>query len=322
MRYLVTGGAGFIGSALVRRLIQDGHEVAVLDHFSSGRLDRLPELHESGSAHQGDIRDIRALAAAAEGCDAVVHLAFPQARDGDPREIMEIAALGMLNVLSVCESQHIRELLLMSSPEAYAASLQIPVSETVPLLVPNPLDPHYTYGAGKITCEMLAIAWQHSGVLGRLQIVRPHNIIGPDMGSTHVVPQFALRMNELVRVESPGGVIPFVVNGSGVQRRSFCFIDDCIDQLRLIQLAGNVCGTEIYHVGTMDEHSIEEVALTVADCYDRTIKLIPTGMAGGPEGLAWRRSPDTAKVQALGSPAPVSFTEAVRATVGWYQKHG
>lgn len=317
MRYLVTGGAGFIGAALVRRLIQDGHDVAVLDHFSSDRLEQLP-----ADAHPGDIRDIRAVARAAQGCQAVVHLAFPQARDADPRQIMEVATLGMLNVLSVCESGGVGELMLVSSPEAYASSLQIPVSETVPLSIPNPLDPHYIYGAGKITCEMMAIAWQRSGALGRLQIVRPHNVIGPDMGTAHVVPQFAMRMNELVRVEPLGGVIPFVIHGSGVQRRSFCFIDDCVDQLRLIQLAGNVRGTEIYHVGTMDEHSIEEVALTVADCYGRTIKLIPAGMTGDPEGLAWRRSPDTAKVQALGSPTPVSFTEAVRATVEWYRSHG
>lgn len=327
MRYLVTGGAGFIGSALVRRLIQDGHEVSVLDHFSSGRPGRLPEQPGVVSrwAHRGDIRDIRDVAGAAEGCNAVIHLAFPQGRDGDPREVMEVAALGMLNVLSVCESRGIGELMVVSSPEAYAESLQVPVSETIPLLIPDPLDPYYIYGAGKVTCEMLAIAWQHSGILERLQIVRPHNVIGPDMGTAHVVPQFALRMNELVRLEPHDAVIPFAIRGTGLDRRSFCYIDDCVDQLRLIQLAGNVRGTEIYHVGTMDEHSIEEVALTVASCYGpdgRTIKLIPTGMTGAPEGLAQRRFPDTAKVQALGSPIPLSFTEAVRATVRWYQDHG
>ncbi len=63
-------------------------------------------------------------------------------------------------------------------------------------MVPDPLNPRYSYGGGKIACELMAIAWARAGVLDRLIIVRPHNIIGPDMGREHVIPEFAIRMNQ------------------------------------------------------------------------------------------------------------------------------
>jgi nucleoside-diphosphate-sugar epimerase len=316
MRYLVTGGAGFIGSAYIRKLIEDGHQVTVLDDFSRGRLERLPLTVGVGSVHHGDVRDAGTVLKVARGCDAIVHLAYVQGTQtfySEPREVLDVALRGMQSVLAACEAENIGELMLLSSSEAYQVATTVPTPETVPLTVPDVLNPRYSYGGGKIACELMAVAAHKSGMLERLQIVRPHNIIGPDMGWEHVVPEFAKRMNKLAKL--PDDPIAFPIQGSGQETRSFCFIDDCVEQLRLVQAKGNPSGAEIYHIGVEDERSIADVAEAVAACYLRNIKIVPGRL---PEGSPPRRCPDTAKVRALGFGDPVPFAKAIECTVAWY----
>ena len=153
MRYLVTGGAGFIGSALVRRLVADGHEVRVLDDFSRGQDRRL-----SGVACEtvrGDVRDPAAVSAAVQGCDRVAHLAYLQGTQtfyAEPRQVLDVALRGMLNVLSACERWGVGDLLLVSSSEAYQVAPWAPTAEDVPCSVPDVLNPRYSYGGGKLAC--------------------------------------------------------------------------------------------------------------------------------------------------------------------------
>ena len=317
MRILVTGGAGFIGSALVRRLAGDGHEVRVLDDFSRGQPSRLDGLKVA--VVHGDIRNRGPVARAVAGCEAVFHLAAVNGTASfyeQPRRVLDTAIVGTMNVLGACELYGVRDLLLMSSSEAHQAA-QVPTPETVPLTVPDPLNPRYSYGGGKIAAEILAGACAAERVLDRLIIVRPHNCIGPDMGTGHVIPQFALRMNELTR-EHPAGVIPFPIQGSGQETRSFCYIADCIEQLALL-LAKAPDGAHVYHAGTMDERTVAETAHAVADCYGRAIEVVPGPLQPGSPA---RRCPDTGKVEALGYKPSVPFAEAVGRTVAWYQAHG
>jgi len=191
--------------------------------------------------------------------------------------------------------------------------------ETVPLVVPDPLNPRYSYGGGKITSELMSVAWQRTGILDRLIIVRPHNITGPDMGTRHVVPEFCQRMNRLCQI-SPEGTIPFPIQGDGTETRSFCWIGDCIDQFALL-LTRAPRGAEIYHAGYMDERTIESVAREVARVYGRTIKVVP-GVR--PAGSPLRRLPDTGKIEALyGAPLQhVPFAEIITRTAGWYRDNG
>ena len=318
MRYLVTGGAGFIGSALTRRLLADGHQVTVLDDLSRGRLDRLRGL--ACETVGGDIRDLGVVVTAMQGCDSVIHLAYLQGTQtfyAEPRQVLDVALRGMLNVLAACEATGCAEMLLVSSSEAYQVASIVPTPESIPLTVPDPLNPRYSYGGGKIACEIMANAWARTGVLDRLIIARPHNVIGPDMGREHVVPEFCLRMNKLAAEYADGVVVPFPIQGSGEETRSFCYVDDCVEQLcLLLEQAGPV---GVYHVGTMDERTIGDVALEVAACYGREIKVVPGTL---PKGSPPRRLPDTRKVEALGYRPQVGFSEAVRRTVEWYQADG
>ena len=279
MRYLVTGGAGFLGSALVRRLVSSGHETVVLDDFSRGKPDRL-----RGTGCEiisGDIRDPEIVAHAMHGCQSVVHMAYLQGTQtfySEPRQVLDVAVRGMLNVLSACEQTGCGEMLLISSSEAYQVASVVPTPETIPLTVPDVLNPRYSYGGGKIACEIMALAWARTGVLDRLVIARPHNVYGPDMGREHVIPEFCIRMNAQVD-KHPEGIIPFRIQGSGQETRSFCYIDDCIDQLTLLLNRGEPMN--VYHVGTMDEKTIADVAHGVAACYGREVKVVPGTLPQG-----------------------------------------
>jgi len=316
MRYLVTGGAGFIGSALTRALVAAGHETVVLDDFSRGRPERLSGVH--ATVVHADIRDAAAVAVAAHGCDSVIHLAYLQGTQtfyAEPRQVLDVAVRGMSAVLAACESAGIAELLLVSSSEVYQ-SAPVPTPETVPLSVPDPLNPRYSYGGGKIACELMALAWQRAGVLDRVLIARPHNIIGPDMGREHVVPEFALRMNTARRLAPPDTVLDFRIQGTGEETRSFCHIDDCVAQFVLLLDRGK---PGVYHLGTSDERTIAAVAHAVAGCYGWEIKVIPGAL---PTGSPLRRLPDLSKITALGYRPRVGFHEAISSTVRWYQAHG
>ena len=318
MRYLITGGAGFIGSALTQYLVQAGHQVRVLDNMSRGRRDRLAGIR--CEVITADIRDPVAVAGAVHGCDAVVHLAYLQGTQtfyAEPRQVLDVGLRGMLNVLDACQAAGVGDLLLVSSSEAYQVATQVPTPETVPLSVPDPLNPRYSYGGGKLACELMALAWQRSGVLDRVVIARPHNIYGPDMGREHVIPEFCLRMNRLVAGQ-PEGVIEFPIQGTGSETRSFCWIGDCVDQLGLLLRPATPGG--IYHVGAMDEMAIADVAHEIAHQYGRQVKVVPGTL---PKGSPPRRLPDLAKISRLagGALASTSFHAGIAPAVAWYRSH-
>lgn len=326
MKYLVTGGAGFIGSALVKSLLKDGHQVVVLDDFSRGRINRLDGT--SARLLGGDIRDPYLVKRAMQGCDAVIHLAYLQGTQtfySEPRQVLDVALRGILNVLDACETTGCSDLLLVSSSEAYQVAPVVPTPENIPLTVPDVLNPRYSYGGGKIASEIAALAWQRTGVLDRLIIARPHNIIGPDMGREHVVPEFAIRMNRLT-AEQPTGLIDFPIQGSGLETRSFCYIDDCVDQLSLL-LDKAPQGAEVYHVGVEVEKTISQVAAEVAHSYGRAIQIMPGKL---PQGSPPRRLPDTRKIRMLAAvddeipplTGSVPFEHAIAKTVRWYRDNG
>jgi dTDP-glucose 4,6-dehydratase/UDP-glucose 4-epimerase len=277
----------------------------------------------------GDVRDPAAVLHAAQGAESIIHLAYMQGTQtfySEPRQVLDVALRGIVNVLEACRATGCRELVLVSSSEAYETPPVWPTPENVPLVVPDPLNPRYSYGGGKIASELAALAWQRTGILDRLIIVRPHNIYGPDMGTHHVIPEFCQRLNELTarpennRLSDTAEPIVFPIQGSGHETRSFCWIDDCIDQFMLL-LDRSPAGAEIYHMGTMDEHTVADVAYRLAECYGREIKIEPGIL---PKGSPSRRLPDIGKLMRLGYDGPkVPFDEGLARAAAWYREnHG
>jgi nucleoside-diphosphate-sugar epimerase len=304
-RHLITGGAGFVGSALARRLTEEGHEVTVLDRFSRGKSERIPNVART---IQGDIRDIVRVRQAILGQDCVWHLAYVQGTQtfyADPKDVIDVALRGIMNVLESCKYQQ-PDLFLVSSSEVYQNPPGFPTDETVPLSVPDVTNPRYSYGGGKIACEIATLAY--SELLKRAVIVRPHNIYGPDMGVDHVIPQFAERMRDL-----KGHVFP--IQGTGKETRSFCFIDDCVDGLMCLYRHGKT--RNVYHLGNPDEeYPIEQVAKLVAAHFGRKIVVSPGEL---PKGSPTRRLPDITKLADLGYRPKVALSLGLHHTLPWYE---
>lgn len=316
-RYLVTGGTGFIGSALAQRLLQEGHRVRVLDDNSRGALSKLGDGASAIELLTGDIRDPRVVKTAVRGVDCVCHLAYVNGTEyfySKPELVLDVAVKGMTNVLDACIELGVREFVLASSSEVYQTSSVIPTPEDVPLSVPDVLNPRYSYGGGKIISELMLINYGRK-FFDRAVIFRPHNVYGPDMGKEHVIPQFIMRMATLVEERRTASeVIDFPVQGTGHETRAFVYISDLIDGVLRVLERGEHLG--IYHIGTDTESSIADLAFSVAHCFDCKIRVIPGELrSGGP----LRRCPDIHKMRSLGYGPRVTLAEGLAATVEWYR---
>ncbi len=313
--YLVTGGSGFLGSALVRRLVREGNRVRVLDNQSRGRVERLSDVMASIEYVAGDIRNAEEVARAAKGVDSVCHLAFVNGTEffySKPDLVLEVGVKGIVNVLDACLEHKVPELVLASSSEVYHNPPVVPTGENVPLTIPDPMNPRWSYSAGKIISEMMAINYGRKS-LSRVLIFRPHNVYGPDMGWEHVIPQFVLRMQELA---GDSEVVRFPIQGNGEQTRSFVFVEDFIDGLLTVIRNGAHLGT--YHIGTEDEITIAVLARMIGEIFGKLVEIVP-----GPEaaGGTSRRCPSIAKLAALGYAPKVSLRHGLAITTKWYREN-
>ena len=313
-KILVTGGSGFIGSALVKALLRAGCAVRVFDDNSRGHPRRLADVASDIEFVAGDIRDAAAVEAACRGTDEVHHLAFVNGTEffyTQPDLVLDVGVRGMLNVIDACRKHGIGKLVLASSSEVYQTPPQIPTGETVPLTVPDVQNPRYSYGAGKLISEVLAVNFGRKH-FERVLIFRPHNVYGPDMGGEHVIPQLALRLHAAAK-QQPAGKLRFAIQGSGQETRSFCFIDDLVAGVMAMRDKGEHLG--VYHIGTTEEIAIADLARRIAAHAKREIELVP-----GPiqPGGTPRRCPDISKLAKLGYRPRVPLAQGLPPTLDWY----
>ena len=234
-KYLITGGLGFIGSAIANHLIKKGNKVVILDDLSRGKKKRVIEKNKNLKIINGDIRDYKKVLKLCKGMNAVIHLAYVNGTKffyKKPTEILDIAVRGIINVIDACKHYKIKELILASSSEVYQTPSKIPTDEKEVLKIPNIYNPRYSYGGGKILTELMGV---HNGkkFFKRLIIFRPHNVYGPDMGNEHVIPEF---INQFKKIENKKK--NFKIQGTGREIRSFIFIEDFIQAFDLILKKG------------------------------------------------------------------------------------
>src|SRR5271168_1743785 len=221
MRYLVTGGAGFIGSNTVDELVRRGHSVVVLDDLSSGKEDNLAEIRNKITFMKGSITDIEVVRKAMHEAEYVLHLAartsVPRSVK-DPIETNKINIDGTLNVLVAARDAKVRRVVYAASSSAYGETPTLPKVES---MQPAPISP---YGVTKYVGELYA------QVFGRVYglenaCVRYFNVFGPRQDPTSqysgVLSRFMLAILE--------GQTP-VIYGDGEQSRDFTFIDNVVDQ--------------------------------------------------------------------------------------------
>jgi nucleoside-diphosphate-sugar epimerase len=314
-KVLVTGGTGFIGSALVRSLVHHGAQVRCLDNNSRGATERLGDVLEKVELIVGDVRDPATVSRATQGMESVCHLAYINGTEffyDRPELILEVAVKGMMNVLDACLAEGVRDLIVASSSEVYQNAPRIPTPEDVPLVVPDVTNPRFSYGGGKIVSELLAFNYGRKR-FDRVVIFRPHNVYGPNMGEEHVIPQFALRMRRAFADST--GKVKFPIQGTGLETRAFMYIDDFTDGLvRVIERGLHL---NVYNIGTTGEVTIATVAHLVAACFGREIDIVPGELLPGSTA---RRSPDITKLQGLGFTPVTSIETGIAKTVDWYRK--
>ena len=315
--YVVTGGTGFIGAPLVRRLVSAGHKVRVIDNDLRGEARRLEAIRGRFELVICDVRDAAAVTAATEGADSILHLAALNGTENfynRPELVLDVGVRGILAVIDAARRNNIRELVVASSSEAYQTPPIVPTPEDVPLVVPDPWNPRYSYGASKLISEIIAANYG-KGVFDRVMIFRPHNVYGPDMGHEHVLPQFVARA--LDRIEShPTGLVPFEIQGDGMQTRSFIHIEDFLDGLGLILEQGET--RQVYHIGTEDEVTIRDVVDHVFRHFGRDYSLVRQAL---PEGGTLRRCPSIAKLAGLGFAPKVPLSAGIPELARWYTEH-
>lgn len=229
MKVLVTGGAGFIGSNLVGLLLDDGHEVAVLDNLSSGYRENLDDLQGAARFIEGDIRDEAALAKAIRGVEVVFHLAASVGNRrsiAHPVEDSETNVIGTLRVLEAARKEGVRKIVASSSAGIYGELKTLPIDES------HPLEPLTPYAASKLCMEKQCLAYGHLyGV--EVACLRYFNVYGRHQrfdAYGNVIPIFAFSM-------LAGD--PITIFGDGEQTRDFVDVRDvALANIRAAMTAG------------------------------------------------------------------------------------
>jgi nucleoside-diphosphate-sugar epimerase len=248
-RVLVTGGGGFIGSALAERLVREGHRVRVLDNFATGRRENLLGLLDEIELVEGDIQSYERVHNAVRGCEVVFHLA---ALPSVPRSIQDpltsnaVNVTGTLNVLLAARDEDVRRVVFASSSSIYGANPELPKRESMPSF---PIAP---YAVAKLAAESYCRSF--FAVYGLETVsLRYFNVFGPrqDPLSQYaaVIPRF---ITAVLEGETP------VIYGDGEQSRDFTFIANAVDANLLAAQADSVAG-ETFNIACGERISLNSL---------------------------------------------------------------
>ncbi|MCW3077468.1 MAG: hypothetical protein JWO32_2077 [Bacteroidetes bacterium] len=247
-KILVTGGAGFIGSHLVKRLVNDGNEVIVIDSLLRGnKIDK--DIFSKIIFVKEDVRNFEVIKKLSQGCDHIYHLAAVLGVDvvaDNPVETMDTEVMGMKNIVDAALLNNVSKIIYASTSGVYGHSaIEKSVTETIQL------DPRTSYAIAKRYNEIYLKAVFEEKGLNSIS-VRFFNVYGPQQDNRMVIPRF---MEQALNNE------PITVFGDGNQTRDFTFIDDTVHAC--VTLAEKVNGCEIFNVANENELTIEELAKNV-----------------------------------------------------------
>tara|TARA_B100000579_G_scaffold82570_1_gene64357 strand:- start:2474 stop:3403 length:930 start_codon:yes stop_codon:yes gene_type:complete len=302
-KILVTGGSGFIGSAIVKYLVQKGHKVIVFDNNSRGKIERLIKVKKKIKFIKGDIRNKKKLLSISDTVDTVIHLAYVNGTEyfyKKPFEILDIAVNGLINILEFCKKKKVKKFYLASSSEVYQNPSKIPTDEKEMLKIPNINNPRYSYGGGKIISELYGLYFAKK-YLKKFIIFRPHNVYGKDMGNEHVIPQFINRFRKLSNNKI------FKIHGTGNEVRSFIHIDDFISGFDKIFKKGK--NQEIYNIGTNEKIKISSLAKLISKILNQKIKLKKIKILKGSPII---RCPSIKKIKKLGFKQNIRLKDGIK----------
>jgi nucleoside-diphosphate-sugar epimerase len=305
-KILITGGSGFIGSAITKYLVNNGHKVTVYDNNSRGKMRRLSEVITKINFKKGDIRDYKKLKSISGNFDTVIHLAYVNGTKffyKKPFEILDIAVNGFLNILKFSKERKIKNFYLASSSEVYQNPIKYPTDEKEMLKIPDIHNARYSYGGGKIFSELYGIHFARK-YFQKFIIFRPHNVYGRDMGNDHVIPEFVNRFKSI------GNNKKFLIYGTGNEVRSFIHIEDFINGFDKIFKKGK--NLEIYNIGTSEKIKISYLAQAIGKIFQKKIQLSKTKLF---KGSPSKRCPNIDKIKKLGFKQKISLREGLKKVI-------
>jgi len=298
-KVMVTGGGGFIGSAMVKLLLKKKFQVKAFDLPDQFNLNPAPK---DAEIYKGSILDVNDLMKAMQGCDYVIHLAAAlgvKRTESERLSCLTINIQGFVNVLEACIRDNIKKIVFSSSSEVYGDQKKLPITEN------NPVNPKSIYAITKLASEEYLRAYKQRYGLD-YSIVRFFNVYGPKQVAEFVMPRF---------IDCVMNDTPPTIYGKGDQIRAFCYVDDAVEGV-LLTLTNKKANSEIFNIGNNTEPiTMKELALKIIEISKKNIKptFIPLKNSDRKEEREIHaRIPDTSKAEKiLGYCSKISLTDGI-----------
>jgi UDP-glucose 4-epimerase len=313
MRMLITGGAGFIGSHLCEKYVNEGHGVLCLDNFMSGNLTNIKHLldYRNFKLIRGDIRDYELLEKIMRDVEVIFHLAAQIHVDRsyiEPNSTYDINVMGTQNVLETSRLHDAKRIICASTSEVYGSAQYAPIDENHPLNAPHP------YGASKIAVDRMCFAYNQTYGMN-ISIMRLFNVFGPrqrDVGYGGVISIFTRRVLSN---------IPPIIYGDGQQTRDYTYIKDAVKAYDLV-LKRDEPLDEPINFGSGKEITIADLANTIIDMCGKNGDIKPVNVVARP-GEVNRLIANASKAKSLlGWKPEYSFQDGLKEFIDWYKCYG
>ena len=305
--YLITGGAGFIGSNLADALVRDGERVRIFDDFSSGRIENLLAVRDRIEIVEGDLRDFDTVRRAMRGVNYVSHqgaLRSVERSVDDPMSSNAVNVQGTLNVLQAAREAGVTRVAYASSSSAYGDTEVLPKTED---LAPAPISP---YAVSKLAAEHYCRVYSRLYGLETVSL-RYFNVFGPKQSPESkyaaVVPLF---LRAAFKHE------PLEIHGDGLQSRDFTYIDNVVLANRLAMRTPGVGGS-VFNVACGDRHSLLDIAKIIGRFLGRELELNHVAPRRG--DVRHTQASIERITRALDYHPPVGFEEGMQRTFEWFK---
>ncbi|MCH7754316.1 SDR family oxidoreductase [candidate division KSB1 bacterium] len=307
MRYLVTGGAGFIGSNIVEELIRRGDKVSVLDNFSTGRRENIQSFMDDVELIEGDIRSLSTVYRAVDEVDFIIHqAALPSVPRSiaDPITTNEVNITGTLNVLIAARDRGVRRVVFASSSSVYGNDPRLPKHED---MRPRPMSPYaISKLAGEVYCSVFDELYDLETV-----ILRYFNIFGPRQDPTSqysaVIPKFINTMSKNRRV---------TIFGDGKQSRDFTFVENVVrTNLKACEIE-NLPKERVFNCACGDRISLDEMVIYLNKIMHKDLN--PNFVEPRPGDVRHSFADVSKAVNFLNYSPSVKFEEGLKRTVEWF----
>lgn len=309
-RFLVTGGAGFIGSNIVDELVKENHKVKVIDNFMTGKRENLKDVMDRIELVEGDIRDLDLMKKITKGIDFVLHQAafrsVPKSVD-NPALTNDINVSGTLNALIAANEAKVKKFIYASSSSCYGDTDKFPEREEA---LPGPISP---YAVSKLTGEYYCMTFSATYGLKTVSL-RYFNVFGPRQNPeskySTVIPAFIFRMLR---------DLPPMINGDGKQSRDFTFVKNVVEANIKAALSGDGRAEGIFNVACGESYSVLDIVNKLNTLMEKNIK----PEFGPPRAGDVRKThADITKLKERLKVVPkIGFKEGLQKTLKWFQEN-